>query len=422
MRTTRRNLLLTGVGAVGALAMPAISHATSKVKLKISHGAPPYAKMLAELGQKFTVKNPETQVEFIANGENWDPLLQNTLRGAIVGDLPDGTWQSLTYAQILAKRRIAQPLDQFSGGGQRLTAMGLSRALIEATQVSGHSYSLPFGTTIPVVYYNMNLLKQAGFAGSELPKSWNDIVEIGKKVASLGRNVNGGYIEYTSTNAWMFQNILGTLGGRMMNPQQTDIAFDGSEGLQTLEILAKFGQTNNVDMTLDQARQAFNSGITGVHIRTASGVNAVAKAAASQFELQVGQLPVPHPHGQLVGAGHGFFMFAKDPERQKRVWEFISFAASADGQAILAKHSGYLPINMITLNDPKFLEEYFAANPFHRSVVGQLSITGDQFSFPTDNTVKIVDTLSEQMRRVVTHQAEPKQALAAMAEQARRLL
>ncbi|TWB87246.1 carbohydrate ABC transporter substrate-binding protein (CUT1 family) [Bradyrhizobium macuxiense] len=422
MRNARRTLLRAGASAIGLLAIPAISRAANNVRLKISHGAPPYAKMLAELGQRFSGKHPGTEVEFIANGEGWDPLLQNTFRGAIIGDLPDATWQSLAYTPILAKREISQPLDEFSGGVERLSMMGLSRPLIDATLVRGKNYSLPFGTTIPVVYYNMNLLKRAGFSKPELPESWDEIIQIGKQVASLGGKVNGGYVEYTATNAWMFQNILGTLGGRVMNAEQTDIAFNGYEGLLTLEILAKFGRTSNSDMTLDQARQAFNSGISGVHIRTASGINSVAKAASGQFELQVGQLPVPSPNGRLVGAGHGFFMFAKDLERQRRVWDFISFATGPDGQAILAKHTGYLPINMITLNDPKFLKQYFAENPYHRSIVERLPITGDQFSFPTNNTVKIADMMSEEMRKVVTQRSEPKQALAEMAEQTRKLL
>ncbi|MCP3420137.1 extracellular solute-binding protein [Bradyrhizobium brasilense] len=422
MRTTRRTLLLTGASVVGAPAILAIGRAANTIKLTISHGAPPYVKMLAELGQKFMARHPETEVEFIANGDNWDLLLQNTLREAFVGDLPDATWQSLAYAQTLARRGISQPLEKSSGSVEKLAMLGLSRPLIDAILVNGKNYSLPFGTTIPVVYYNMDLLKRAGLAGAKLPKSWDEIVDAGKKVASLSGKVNGGYIEYASTNAWMFQNILGTLNGRMMNAEQTDVAFDGSEGLRTLEILAQFGQTNNFDMTLDQARQAFNAGICGVHVRTASGINSVAKAASGQFELQVGQLPIPNPDGRLIGAGHGFFMFAKLPERQRRVWDFISFAIGTDGQAILAKHTGYMPINMITLNDPKFLDQYFAANPYHRSVVERLPITGDQFYFPSTNAVKIADIMAEEMRKVVTRRSAPDRALAEMVQQTRKLL
>lgn len=422
MRTSRRSFLMTGATAMGAFAIPAIGRAADKIKLTISHGAPAYVKMLAELGRTFTSKHPDTEVEFVAGGGGWDPLLQSTFRGALVGDLPDATWQSLTYSHVLAKRGISQPLDEFSGGAEKLSAMRLSRPLMDATLVGGRSYSLPFGTTIPVVFYNVSLLKQAGLSDIELPHSWDGVVDIGRRVAALSGNINGGYIEYTSTNAWMFQNIMGTLGGHMMNPEQTAVAFDGPEGLQTLEILAKFGRTNSIDMSLDQARQAFNSGITGVHIRSASGISSVAKAASGRFELQVGQLPVPSPNGRLVGAGHGFFMFATRRERQRRVWDFISFASGDEGQEILAKHTGYLPINLITLNDQKFLERYFAANPYHRSVVERLPITGDQFSFASDNTVKIFDMMAEEMRKVVNQQSEPKRTLSEMAQQTRNLL
>ncbi|MBB4428327.1 multiple sugar transport system substrate-binding protein [Bradyrhizobium sp. CIR48] len=423
MHTTRRTLLLAGTASVaGALATPTVSRAGNIVKLTISHGAPRFAKMLADLGRQFTGKNPETEVEFVASGDNWDVLLQNTFRGAVSGDLPDGTWQSLTYARKLAKRGISQSIDNFSGGVENLAIIGLSLPLIESTIVDRRSYSLPFGTTLPVVYYNIALLNSTGASHAELPRSWDEIIEIGRKVASLGRSISGGYIEYASTNAWMFQNILGTLGGRMMNAELTDVAFDEPEGLQALGIMAKFGQTNNFDMTTEQARHAFNSGVIGVHIGTASTIKSVAKAASAQFELRVGPLPVQAPGGRLVGAGHGFFMFTKDPARQKRLWDFIKFAAGADGQAILAKHSGYLPINMIALNDPQFLEQYFAVNPYHRSVVEQLPFSADQFSFPTDNSAKIMDIMSDTMRKVVTQKSEPKRALTELARQTRELL
>ena len=77
---------------------------------------------------------------------------------------------------------------------------------------------------------------------------------------------------------------------------------------------------------------------------------------------------------------------------------------------------------MIALNDPKFLEQYFTANPYHRSIVERLPITGDQFSFPSDNTVKITDMMVDEMRRVITHQAAPQQVLDEMTDQTRKLL
>lgn len=421
MQLTRRQLIITGAAA--ALAAPTVLRAEEKLTITISHGAPTYQALLTELTGQFAVENPSMAVKFVADGDNWDPLLNSTLRASVVGALPDGTWQSLTYAGILANRKIAQPVNQFFGNDTKnLQAMGLSKPMIEATTVGGNVYCLPYGTTIPIVYCNMDLLRKAGYSKPQPPSTWDEIHEIGVKVATSGGNVNGGFIEYTSTNAWIFQNLLASFGGRMMNEAQTAIAFNGAEGLRSLQTLFRFGDISTTDMTVDQARQAFNAGVTAMHIRSASGTTSVAKAVASSFDLAVAQFPLASPNNRLVGAGHGFFMFAKDPAKQKIVWEFMKFATSSKGQVILAKNSGYMPINLLALNDPAFLDQYFKINPFHRPVVERLAITGDQFSFAGDNTVKIVQMMADEMHDVLTHKTKPDQALTRMAAQTRKQL
>ncbi|UCI31724.1 extracellular solute-binding protein [Mesorhizobium sp. B4-1-4] len=423
MHLTRRQLMATGVASAAALATPGILKAEERLTITISHGAPLYLALLAELSGNFAADNPGIAVKFAADGDNWDPLLNNTLRASVVGSLPDATWQSLTYAGILANRKIAQPLNPFFENEiGNLLAMGLSRPMIEATTHGDNVFCLPYGTTIPIVYCNMDLLRKAGYSKPQPPSSWDEIHEIGLKAAALGGNINGGYIEYTSTNAWIFQNLLASYGGRMMNDAQNAVAFDSAEGLESLQTLSRFGDISTTDMTVDQARQAFNAGVTAIHVRTASGTTSVAKAAAGHFDLAVAQFPLPNPKGRLVGAGHGFFMFTKDPARQKVVWEFMKYAASPKGQMILAKNSGYMPINLHALNDPSFLDQYFKINPFHRSVVERLAITGDQFAFPSDNTVKIVQMMADEMHDVVTHRTKPEAALDRMATQARKLL
>ncbi|NTE66238.1 hypothetical protein G6M85_11525, partial [Agrobacterium tumefaciens] len=52
----------------------------------------------------------------------------------------------------------------------------------------------------------------------------------------------------------------------------------------------------------------------------------------------------------------------------------------------------------------------------------RLTITGDQFSFPSNNTVKIVQTMADEMHDVVTHRTKPEAALERMATQTRKLL
>lgn len=422
MNTSRRNFLLSSSLVASAMAFPSVIKAAAPLRLTVAVSSSSYTKMLNDIGRQFTEKNPDISINFVESAADWDALLQSTLRGAIVGDLADGSWQSLTYAPLLAKNAIAQPLNELSGGTEGLKAIGLSKALIDGSSAHDQVYAIPFGTTIPVVFYNMNLLRQAGYSAAEPPKTWGEIIAIGKGIGSHDQKVGGGYFEYDATNAWMFQNLLATNGGRMMNPEQTDIAFDGPEGKAAMEILSRFGDISTIDMTRDQARQAFNAGSMGMLVRSASGTTSVAKTAAGRFELQVGLFPVPNSNGRLIGAGHGFMMFTKEPKKQKALWQFMQFAAGPEGQMTLAKNTGYMPINILALKNPKFLEEYLAINPYHRAIVDQLAITGDQFSFPSGNTVKIMDMLAKEMRRAVVHQSKPEQALATAASTARELL
>ncbi|MGY4408073.1 extracellular solute-binding protein [Bradyrhizobium sp. USDA 3315] len=422
MPLTRRDILVAGTAAIGIGVLRSSRAATSKLTLKISTPIGTYQKMLGELGSRFTSANPEIVIEFVAKGENWDPLLQNTLRDGLINDLPDGTWQSLTYAPLLARRGYAQPLDSVAGGSAAFAELGLSSALMEAVSAGGGVRAMPFGTTVPVVYYNMDLLNRVGYASPIPPSTWEDIIALGVKVAALDRTINGGFVEYDASNAWMFQNLIATFGGRMLKSDLSEIAFDTAEGLRALEAVWRFGEASTVNMTREQARQAFNAGTCGILIRSASGITSVAKAANGRFELKVGQLPVPAAGGRLVGAAHGFMMFTKDWERQKALWAFLRFAAGPDGQMILARQTGYLPVNLMALKDPAFRNQYLAINPYHGEILDQLAITTDQVSFSSDNAVKITDMMTELMRQVLVHRTQPKAALASMAEQTRKLL
>lgn len=420
---SRRAILATGAASAAVFAMPTIVRAAKKTTVTISHGNPTYQALFSELTAQFESDNPSMAIRFVADGDNWDPLLNNTIRASLVDSLPDGSWQALTYSAILAKRKIAQPLNLFfDNDTKNLEALGLSKAIVDATTFNGSVYSLAYGTTVPVVYCNMDLLRKAGWSRSEPPGTWDDIHEIGLKVSALDGDVNGGYLEYSGTNSWMFQNLLASCGGRMMNEAATEIAFNGPEGLRALETLARFGDIVKTDMTKEQARQAFKAGATAMHFQSASGTTSAAKSAAGRYELAVAQFPISSTNGRLAGAGHGMFMFTKDPEKQRVVWQFMKFAAAQKGQMSLAKNTGYMPVNLLALKDPVFLDNYFKINPYHRSIVDRLAITGDQFSFPSDNTVKITDMMTDVSHDVVSHRIKPSAGLERMATETRKQL
>jgi multiple sugar transport system substrate-binding protein len=411
-------------GIAAALAAPRLARAQSarRITLRITHGfIAIHQPMVAALVRRFMELNPDIAVEAQPGGDNWDPHLQATLRSGLIGDLPDLSHQTLAYTRVLQRRGFVQPLDGFIAESGGVDALGVPRPLVESARFGGETYAMPVSTTLPVIYYNQNLLRRAGRSGAALPDDWAGNIAAARSVAELGGQTIGGYIEYTATNAWMFQNILTSLGGRMVNADESDIAFDSAEGLETLRILQAFGTASVADMTQNQARQAFDAGTVGLLVRSASGIPAVQEAARGRFDVGIGLFPVPSPQGQLAGAGNGVVLFARAPERQRAAWAWIRFVMSPEAQAVIARMTGYMPVSLVAARDDRYLGDYYRENPLQRALIAKLAVTSDWYSFP-DNPVRIFDAMAEHVRRVIVGQASPEQGMAAMAAETRRLM
>lgn len=416
-----RRLYLAGVVSA-AVASAARAQPSRRIKLTVSHGfIGIHLPMIAALVQRFAELHPSIDVHTQQGGDNWDPHLQSTLRAGLVGDLPDLSHQTLAYTRVLLRRGFVQPLDRFIDQAGGPDGLGLPRDLMESARLDGQIYALPVSTTLPVIYYNASLLRQAGVQGQGMPDDWPGIIAAARAVAVLRPGLSGGYMEYTATNAWMFQNILSSLGGRMVNASETDIAFESPEGIEALRIMQAFGAASAADMTQNQARQAFNAGTVGILVRSASGIPSVQEAVGTRFELRVGLFPVPSPQGHLLGAGNGVVLFTKEPERQRAAWEWMRYVTGPEAQAVIARMTGYMPVSLVATRDPRYLGDYYRENPLQRALVEKLAITSDWYSFPSE-PVRIFDAMTEEIRRVVTSQARPEAAMASMAERVRRLL
>lgn len=415
---TRRRVLAAGASLA---ASPVVAQPARKVTLRVTHAfIGIHLPMVRELVQRFTALNPDIAVETQQAGDNWDTLLEATLRTGLIGDLPDVSHQALTYTRLLQRRGFAQPIDGFVRDMGGAEALALSPSMLEASRAEGQLYALPVSTTLPVLYANADLLARAGASAEAVGEDWPGVIRAAQSVATLRDRSIGGYLEYTAANAWMFQNILASLGGSMVD-DETRVMFDGAEGLEALRIMQAFGAAGSTDLTQEQARQAFNAGAMGLLMRSASGIPSVQMAAQGKFALRIALPPVPSPQGRLVGAGNGVVMFTKDLRKQQAAWRWMRFVTAPEAQATVARVTGYMPVNLTAVRDPTFLGDYYRDNPLQQTLVGKLPITSDWYSFP-NQPKRIFDMMANEIRRVLTVQARPEAALATMAEQTRQMM
>ncbi|MCZ7450279.1 extracellular solute-binding protein [Agrobacterium rhizogenes] len=378
-----------------------------------------FAGMYGALRDQFLLSGEETLTLDTSIRED-EAAVAAILRSALTGDLPDILFISPNYLRVFVERNLAQPLNAQVAADADWNS-SYSETITRIGDVSGKIYGLGFAISMPVLLFNRDLMQRAGIV--DVPRNWSEVIEAGRRMDALGGgDTLGAFMEYDNGGNWTFHGLLNGFGGRILDPSGR-IGFAGQEGHQALDLLRSFGEAGQAraDMSRDQARQAFSAGKLGILGTSSSSFSAIENRAGGRFAITMVPFPIPSPAGRLPAAGPVAIMFSRDPERQRRAFQFMSFASGIAGQTIMARNTAYLPANRLALQSDE-LARFYADRPSVASLVPALSKMGPWEAFPGENTVKITDAIKRHLASVVLLKAPVDAALAAMAAEVSALL
>ncbi|WP_213290832.1 extracellular solute-binding protein [Bradyrhizobium sp. sGM-13] len=407
-----RRIFLSTATALAAMPIPkAVAHPATTIRVSY---APASLKGLYEaLARRFMDARQDIKVVLDTPVADYDDLVQQTLRQSITKQIPDFSHQGFNQIRPLVNRRIAVPLDGFIAGDPAWKTIGVPDAMTCLASYRGKSYALPFAISVPVLFYNTDLVKKAGGDPNSLPLDWDGVIELGKKIGALGAGIDGLYVEHAN-NGWSFQTLVGSFGGRMMSEDERRIEFDGPAGLQALQLLQRLGREGQPAFETDQARQAFRAGTLGIIFTASSALSGYQQSAAGKFELKVGPFPISSANATLPAAGNGIVMLTDDPEKQKAAWEYIKFAVGPVGQNVMVQTTGYAPVNIAAINDPGGLGKFFEEHPEYRVAAQRIPMMAGWYSFPGENNSKIIKIIEDYCYLVVSRKREPGTALSSL--------
>lgn len=372
--------------------------------------------------EAFSKKHPDIKVEFRTAYKDYEDAAQRVLREGITGNVPDVTFQGLNRVRVLADKNIAVALDDFIANEKDFDAAGYHEGMRQAGAVNGKVYGLPFAISLPIVYYNMDLVKKAGLDENSLPKTWDEITALAKKIKSQGE-ADGVMTEWAITDNWLWQSLVFANGGTMLNEDETKVAFDGDAGKQAIGTLAGLvTETESPNMTPNEMLAAFSAGKIGVMVTTTARVNAVTKQIGGKFELKTGNYPdLKEGVSRLPAGGNVAIITAKDKEKQKAAWEFLKFATGPEGGAIMVKTTGYMAPNNKAAD---LLKDFYTENPNQAVALSQLPYLTGWYAFPGDNGLKITDVIKDRLQSIMdgSRAEEAEAVLADMAADTQALL
>ncbi len=404
---------------LAALLLVRPAHAAS-VELSVAYSQPQvFRGLMEETAQLFMRDNPDIRIVFRPPTEGYVDMMEQTLRQAITNTLPAVSFQGLYLVASLADRRLIAPIDEQPAIHAALE--GTHTAMAALGRRSDRLYGLPFSVSLPLIYFNLDLVARAGGDPAHLPEGWNDLISLGARISALGDNTAGLWVRYYP-DTWYWQAMIETRGGRMISEDETRLTFDGPEGLAAARILARVGtEARMPDISYAQARQAFVAGRVGIFMGSSSELARLEQGVGTRFHMRTAPFPLDSEAPRLPSGGNAAVVHSRDAAQQEAAARYIAFMVGPVAQAIMVRNTGYMPIRMDMFEPGGTLAGYLMERPSYATLIRQLPLAGPWLSFPGPNGLRAVLAVRDSLQGVVTGRVSPEEGVRRAAEQVRQL-
>ena len=200
MKKTLITLLLAV--ALLASALGTAAFAEENVHLVFWHGmSGTNGEIIDYIVRTFNESHPGIEIEAQYQGSYEESI--NKLKAAMrTGDGPDMIQIYEAGTRFMVDSGFVNPvqnlIDKYS-----IDVSHLEEHILDYYTVNDQLYSMPLNTSIPVLYYNADMLRAIGFEGK--PQTWDDIIDISIKVREAGLADSGIAV---SNFAWWFEQVL----------------------------------------------------------------------------------------------------------------------------------------------------------------------------------------------------------------------
>lgn len=236
-----------------------------------------------ELVDDFNKTHPDIEVTAKYNPDMYKGLTQNLQAAMASGKNPDVVqmgYSFLNYANDNLKYTDLNDLAKQDDKDKNFLKDNFLPNVLQLAQTDdGKQIGLPYSVSVPVLYINPDLFKQAGLDPDNPPKTWDEV----KKDAKIIKDKTGnpGFFMQGYADNWAQQAIIESNGGHMLKKEngKTLAAFDSPEAAQAYQLLADMIKDGSgLHATNEEGFQAYLSGKLGM-VCTTIGKRATSKRA-----------------------------------------------------------------------------------------------------------------------------------------------
>jgi multiple sugar transport system substrate-binding protein len=287
--------------------------------------------------------------------------------------------------------------------------------ILDLGRVDGTLHFMPYGISLPVLWYNRDALERAGLR--EPPETWDEVREYARRITErtdlLGLTM--------SVELYSMHTLVESNGARVLIEEGDGYrcGIDSPEAAEAIGMLAdmvlKDKSTSAAQTT--QALDNFVSGKTAMFVISNAALGLFKKNAAFPFGATTYPSFGDKPR-RLPAGGHQLGIFAEDETQRAAAWEYLKYLISPEALTGWVEGSAYLPLRPELADEPRYLKSYYEENPIARIALEQLPDVVSTVAFPGENGLQANQALVDAFDRIF---AGKEDAAPALREAARRV-
>ena len=289
----------------------------------------------------------------------------------------------------------------------------------------GDLVSMPFNSSTPIMYYNVDMLKKAGIAplSKTIPITWDELGDITKKIVD-GKIAPAGMV--TAWQSWTqienysaIHNIAFASKANGYEGLDCQLMINNPQVVKHITRLKSWADDKRFmygGQKYQGPKAEFIAQNVAFYIDSISGI-AKLKKAVNDFKWDAAPLPVEAGtkklQNSIIGGASLWVLKGHSKEEYKGVATFLKFLAGNEMQEYWHKETGYFPITIDAYESLK-AKGYYAANPLQEVGINQLNR-----AIPTKISrglrlgyfVQIRNIINEELELVWNGKKSPQEAL-----------
>lgn len=424
-------LMVVGVVSMGHDTKP--TKAQDQVEITFSHifGDENRSALIQKYADAYMAEHPNVKIT-LQVATSYPENLNGALLANEQGNAPHIVQIYEIGSRLALDSGIFTPVSSVASEEQLATLDDVIQPVLNYYTFDDQVWSVPFNSSNPILYYNTELLAQAGI--DTPPQTYSEVLADCEIIMNAGIEGLEGCIGW-SLNSWFVEQWLSEQGAVLANngngraDRATEVELDSPAMLNIFNWWKELADKGYYVYTgaledWDGSDALFTGQQVVFHITSTADLRNITEAAQQAgFNAGTGFLPIAdgaERNGTIIG-GASLWLTANHPQAElDAAVDFMLYLGQTENGVDWHKGTGYFPIRYSAI-DALEAEGWFEANPTFKTAFDQLTQT-----IPNEASAGAVIGIFQELRTIVEQAAQsvidggadPAEALAAADDRA----